>query len=67
MFQKIIATAVEFLMNDQIVIETLNSYHAVTISKEEVEEHFERLLPNYSGSYDDKNYSNLLSALIMLC
>lgn len=62
LFQKIIATAIEFLSNDQIVIETLNSYHALTISKEEVEEHFERLLPNYSGSYDDKNYSNLLSA-----
>lgn len=62
LFQKIIATAIEFLSSNQIVIETLNSYHALTISKEEVEEYFERLLPNYSGSYDDKNYSNLLSA-----
>lgn len=62
LFQKIIATAIEFLSNNQIVVETLNSYHALTISKVEVEEHFERLLPNYSGSYDDKNYSNLLSA-----
>lgn len=62
LFQKIIATAIEFLSNNQIVVETLNSYHALTISKEEVEEHFERLLPNYSGNYEDKNYSNLLSA-----
>lgn len=62
LFQKIIATAIEFLSSDQIVVETLNSYHALTISKEEVEEHFERLLPNYRGNYDDKNYSNLLSA-----
>lgn len=62
MFQKIIATAIEFLSSDQIVVETLNSYHALTISKEEVEEHFKMLLPNYRGSYDDKNFCNLLSA-----
>lgn len=62
LFQKIIATAIEFLTNDQSVVETLNSYHALTISKEKVEVYFEELLPNYNGSYNDKNYYNLLSA-----
>lgn len=62
LFQKIIATAIEFLTNDQSVVETLNSYHALTISKERVEVYFEELLPNYNGSYNDKNYYNLLSA-----
>lgn len=62
LFQKIIATAIEFLTNDQSVVETLNSYHALTIPKEKVEVYFEELLPNYNGSYSDKNYYNLLSA-----
>lgn len=62
LFQKIIATAIEFLSNDQSVVETLNSYHALTISKEKVEVYFEELLPNYNGSHNDKNYYNLLSA-----
>ena len=62
LFQKIIATAIEFLSNNQSVVETLNSYHALTIPKEEVEVYFEKLLPNYNGSYNDKNYYNLLSA-----
>ena len=62
LFQKVIATAIEFLSNDQSVVETLNSYHALTIPKEKVEVYFETLLPNYSGSYNDKNYYNLLSA-----
>ena len=63
LFQKIIATAIEFLTNNQSVVETLNSYHALTIEKREVEEYFERLLPNYNGSYNDKIYFNLLSAV----
>lgn len=62
LFQKIIATAIEFLTNDQSVVETLNSYHALTIPKEKVEVYFDELLPNYNGSYNDKNYHNLLSA-----
>ena len=62
LFQKIIATAIEFLTNDQSVVETLNSYHALTIPKEKVEVYFNELLPNYNGSYNDKNYYNLLSA-----
>lgn len=62
LFQKIIATAIDFLTNDEQVVETLNSYHALTISKEEIEVYFNQLLPNYNGKYDDKNYYNLLSA-----
>ncbi len=36
LFQKIIATAIEFLSNNQIVVETLNSYHALTISRKKL-------------------------------
>lgn len=62
LFQKLIATAIEFLTNDQKVVETLNSYHALNITKDEVEVYFEKLLPNYNGNYKDKIYANLLSA-----
>lgn len=62
LFQKIIATAIEFLVDDQIVVETLNSYHALTVPKEKVEVYFQELLPDYRDSYNDKNYYNLLSA-----
>ena len=63
LFQKIIATAIEFLTNEQTAVETLNSYHALTIQKEKVEVYFEKLLPNYNESYSDKIYFNLLSAV----
>lgn len=62
LFQKLISTAIEFLTSDQKVVETLNSYHALNITKEEVEVYFEKILPNYNGNYKDKIYVNLLSA-----
>jgi len=63
LFQKIIATAIELLKNGHSAVETLNNYHALTIKQVEVENNFERLLPHYSGSRNDKNYMNLLSAV----
>ena len=62
MFQKIIATAVELLKTEQSVIETLNSYHALTITKEEVENKFEQVLPHYRKE-SEKHYANVLSAV----
>ena len=62
LFQKLIATAVELLENKQGVVETLNSYHALTLTAEEVENKFEQLLPHYKHD-TDKHYANLLSAV----
>ena len=62
LFQKVIATAIELLRTGQSVIETLNSYHALTISKIEVENKFEQLLPHYRKE-SEKQYSNLLSSV----
>lgn len=62
LFQKVIATAIELLQTGQSVIETLNSYHALTISKAEVENRFEQLLPHYRQE-SEKHYASLLSAV----
>lgn len=63
LFQKVIATAIELMKNDQKVIEILNSYHALTISQEEVECKFEELMPDFTGQRSGKHYLNLLSAV----
>lgn len=62
LFQKIISTAIELLQSSQKVIETLNNYHALTISKIEVENKFTQLLPHYKKE-SEKHYSNLLSSV----
>ena len=62
LFQKIIATAIELLPTGQSVIETLNSYHALTITKPDVENRFEQLLPHYRQE-SEKHYANLLSSV----
>ncbi len=62
LFQKIIATAVELLQTGQGVIEILNCYHALTITKIEVENRFEQLLPHYRKE-SEKHYANLLSSV----
>ncbi|MCM1542913.1 MAG: viroplasmin family protein [Blautia sp.] len=63
LFQKIIATAVESLKNDETVIETLNYLHALSITENEAEREFEKLLPNYNGPRNGKHYHNLLSSV----
>lgn len=63
LFQKIISMAIELSKNEQTVIETLNHIHVLTLTKEEVEIKFEKLLPNYKGKRSEKHYNNLLSAV----
>lgn len=63
LFQKIISLAVESMNNEQTVIETLNHFHVLTLTQEEVEMKFEQLLPHYSGKRGEKHYNNLLSAV----
>lgn len=63
LFEKIISLAIEMMKNDQIVIETLNHVHVLTISPDEVEVKFEELLPNYNEKRSEKHYNNLLSAI----
>lgn len=62
LFQKVITTAIELLGSKQQVIETLNSYHALTLRTDEVENKFEQLLPHYRKE-TEKHYANLLSAV----
>lgn len=62
LFQKIIATAIELLKTGQSVIETLNSYHALTLKEVEVQNRFEQILPHYRKD-KEKHYANLLSAV----
>lgn len=63
LFQKIISLAVELLKNEHTVIETLNRFHVLSITKEEMEVKFEQLLPHYSGKRSEKHYNNLRSAV----
>lgn len=63
LFQKIISVAVEMMSNEQTVIETLNKYHVLSISKEELEIEFEKLLPHYNEKRCEKHYNNLLTAV----
>lgn len=65
LFQKIIATAIELLGNSESVVETLNSYHALTLRADEVESYFQQLLPHYRHQ-SEKHYTNLLSAVYNL-
>lgn len=63
LFQRIVTTAIELMQNNHSVIELLNRIHVLDITQIEVERKFESLLPNYSGSRNDKHYNNLLSAV----
>lgn len=64
MFQKLISYVIEKLPTDNSVIETLNTYHALTIDEIEVENEFKNLLPNLPRKFSDtKHYNNLLSAV----
>lgn len=66
LFQKVIATAIELLRTGQSVIETLNSYHALTLEKSEVENRFDQLLPHYRKE-GEKHYANLLQRYTIQC
>lgn len=62
LFQKIISTAICLLQNKQVVIKTLNDYHALTLTEKEVEVKFQEMIPNYRH-VSQKHYANLLSAV----
>ncbi len=63
LFEKIVSTAISMLKKDEIVIETLNKIHTLSITKEEIETEFENMLPDYRGDREGKHYNNLLSAI----
>jgi len=64
LFQKLIAMAIEKLPTDNAVIEVLNTYHALTVRKVEVENAFSTLLPNFPiDKRDGKLRNTLLSAV----
>lgn len=63
LFQKIISMAIELMSSDQIVIETLNRIHVLTLTQNEVEIKFEEMLPDYDGERSGKHYNNLMTAV----
>ncbi len=64
LFQKLISFSIEKLPTDKAVIETLKSYHAMTIEEIKVENEFTTLLPNFPCDFGDiKHRNNLLSAV----
>ena len=64
LFQKTISYAIEKLPTESSVIETLNTYHALTIEEVEVENQLKNLLPNFPNEKKDiKHYNNILSAI----
>lgn len=64
LFQKIISLAIEKLPTDNAVIEVLNTYHALTVEKSEVENAFSAILPNFPiNDQDTKLRNTLLSAV----
>lgn len=64
LFQKTISYAIEKLPTESSVIETLNTYHALTIEEVEVENQLKNLLPNFPNEImDKKHYNNILSAI----
>ena len=64
LFQKIISLAIEKLPTDNAVIEVLNTYHALTVEKSEVENAFSMILPNFPmNDQETKLRNTLLSAV----
>lgn len=64
LFQKCISYAIDNLPSACSVVEKLNSYHALTLTKDEVQEEFLKLLPDFPDPFKDtKHYNNLLSAV----
>lgn len=64
LFQKLISFAIEELSTEKSVIETLNTYHALSITEEEVEKQLKILMPDFpSNIKDKKHYNNILSAV----
>lgn len=64
LFQKLISFAIERLPTDKAVIETLKSYHAISIEEIKVENEFTKLMPNFPSDFSDtKHRNNLLSAV----
>ena len=42
LFQKMISTGISFLSSEDNALETLNTYYALNISKDEAERYFEK-------------------------
>ena len=62
LFQKIVSSAIADLGNNHTVVETLNHYHALMLTEQEVTTQFENLLPHYRNM-SDKLYRTLLLAV----
>jgi len=62
--QKLMAYAIESLPDEHSVIETLNSYHALTLDEFSVQKRLVELLPNFAkDTTDEKHYNNIMSSV----
>jgi caulimovirus viroplasmin len=60
LFQKIISLAIENLPTENAVIEVLNTYHALTVEKSELENAFSNIMSNFPTSEKDTKLRNTL-------
>lgn len=64
LFEKLVSLAIEELPTDNAVIEVLNTFHALTVEKFEVENAFSSIMPNFPiDEKDTKLRNTLLSAV----
>lgn len=60
LFQRIISLAIEKLPTENAVIEVLNTYHALTVEKAELENAFSNVMPDFPISERDIKFRNTL-------
>lgn len=60
LFEKVISVAISELESDNEVLETLNTYHALTITEQEVEYAFSSLLPDFPEDHNDSKLKRTL-------
>lgn len=60
LFQRIISLAIENLPTENAVIEVLNTYHALTVEKSELENAFSDIMPDFPINERDIKFRNTL-------
>lgn len=60
LFERIISLAINELESDNAVLEALNTYHALTITEQEVENAFSSILPDFPKDHNDPKLKRTL-------
>ncbi|WP_237036837.1 viroplasmin family protein [Mediannikoviicoccus vaginalis] len=64
LFQKLISYAIELLPTDSAVVEVLNTYHAVNIEKDDLENTFSQFLPDFPSNTENLKVRNTLISAV---